>query len=132
VAELAVREEAGELLSLMASANENVKRTIEKGDVLGLVESNDEFHALFSRCSRNDYLIHGLHKIRCETNRLAYLSFANAVDPFRSQEEHYRSVVEEHEKIIRYVRERDGGRLKETLEEHSRAFQNRILLYMAA
>ncbi len=132
VAELAVREDAGELLADMAAANRVVCRAIEDADVIGLVESNNEFHRLFSLCSRNEYLIHALHKVRCETNRLAYLSFANAVDPFRTQQEHYRSVVEDHGQIIESIRNRDGGRLKKTLDEHSRAFQNRILLYMAA
>jgi DNA-binding GntR family transcriptional regulator len=132
VAELAVREDAGDLLDRMKTVNGGVQRAIEEGDVLGLVESNDHFHRLFSECSRNDYLVHALHKVRCETNRLAYLSFANAVDPFRSQHDHYRSVVEEHGKIIENIRNRSEARLKSTLDEHSRAFQNRILLYMAA
>lgn len=133
VAELAVREEpGGELLNRMAAVNERVRSAIEKNDVLGLVEENDKFHRLFSECSRNDYLVHALHKVRCETNRLAYLSFANAVDPFRSQEEHYRTVVEEHRGIVECIRHKAEGRLKATLEEHCRAFKNRILLYMAA
>ncbi len=131
VAELAVREDTDALLPSMSEANEKVRRAIEQDDILGLVENNNEFHRLFSECSGNDYLVHALHKVRCETNRLAYLSFGNAVDPFRSQIEHYRSVVEDHESIIESIRERDKARLKETLEKHSRAFQNRILLYMA-
>ncbi len=132
VAELAVREEAGGLLAQMAASNEAVQRAIEGNDVLGLVESNDEFHRLFSECSGNGYLVHALHKVRCETNRLAYLSFSHAIDPFRSQQEHYRSVVEEHARIIESIRDRKEDLLKATLEDHSRAFQNRILLYMAA
>jgi DNA-binding GntR family transcriptional regulator len=132
-ADLAVREEPDEeLLDRMAAANEAVRRAIAENDVIGLVEHNGEFHRLFSECSGNGYLIHALHKVRCETNRLAYLSYGNAVDPFRSQQEHYRSVVEEHDRIIAGVRQRAGDALKQTLEEHMRAFQKRILLYMAA
>lgn len=132
VAGLAVRQDAGRLLPQMEDANDEVRNAIRQNDVLGLVESNNEFHRLFSECSGNDYLVHALHKVRCETNRLAYLSFGNAVDPLRSQEEHYRSVVEEHDRIIQCIRERDEILLKDTLTEHSTAFQNRILLYIAA
>jgi DNA-binding GntR family transcriptional regulator len=133
VADLAVREEPKtDRLDRMTAANEAVQTAIDENDVLGLVERNDEFHRLFSACSGNDYLIHALHKVRCETNRLAYLSFGNAVDPLRSQQEHYRSVVKEHEQIIDGVRRRDGESLKKTLDRHRRAFENRILLYMTA
>ncbi|MFH1985053.1 MAG: GntR family transcriptional regulator [Pseudomonadota bacterium] len=132
VAELAVRRDVGPLLEDMSGANDQVSAAIAANDVLGLVEANSRFHQLFAQASGNDYLIRGLHKVRCETDRLAYLSFNNAVDPLRSQQEHYRSVVDQHSAIIEGIARRRESPLKKTLIAHIQAFQNRILLYMAS
>ena len=132
VAELAVRREVTPILEAMAEANEQVKAAIEANDVVHLVEANSRFHQYFAETSDNDYLIHALHKVRCETNRLAYLSFNNEIDPLRSQVEHYRSVVDHHAAIIEYIENRCDSPLREVVIEHIQAFQNRILLFMAS
>lgn len=132
VAHLAVRQEISQLLELMANANNTVRGTIQKKDLIGLVEANAEFHKCYAQCSGNDYLIHGLHKVRCETNRLAYLSFGNEIDPMRTTHEHYASVIEQHEDIIKLLKKRDEDALKHTLTDHISTFKNRILLYMSS
>ena len=132
VAALAVRQDVSQFIPLMVDSNDTVQQSIRKNDVLGLVEANSLFHQYFAHCSRNDYLIHGLHKVRCETNRLAYLSFSNEIDPLRSLPDHYASVVAQHETIIDCLKTRNDTRLKKTLREHTQAFQNRILLYMSS
>lgn len=132
VASLAVRRDVSVLLERMTAANEDVKTAIEANDTLALVEANSRFHQLFARTSDNDYLVHALHRVRCETNRLAYLSFDNEVDPLRSQQTHYRSVVDQHADIVDSIAHRRECPLKKTLTAHIQAFQNRILLYMAS
>ncbi len=132
VAGLAARQQVADLLPAMEAANRAVAEAIESRDVVSLVEANAAFHERFARCARNDYLIHALHKVRCEIDRLAYLSFANEVDPVRSLPEHYRSVVAEHEEVIRCLAEHDEACLRRTVAEHVEAFQKRILLYMAS
>jgi len=132
VAGLAVRQSVVEALPAMADANQAVADAIARRDVVMIVEANGLFHQQFARCSRNDYLIHALHKVRCEINRLAFLSFNNEVDPVRSLPEHYRSVVAEHAEVIRCVSEHDEACLRRTIAEHVEAFQKRILLYMTA
>ena len=132
VAELAVREHNTAFLPLMSKANEAVAAAVKQKDVIALVEANSQFHAHYAACSRNDYLIHALAQVRCETNRLAYLSFGNAIDPLRTLKEHYHSVVAQHEQIIESLRQQDEAKLKATLQEHSRIFQNRIIMYMAS
>jgi len=132
VAELAVRQDPGDLVDDMSATNEEVKRAIRNDDVLAMVEANSEFHSAFARTSRNDYIIQSLHKVRCETNRLAYLSFNNEVDPLRSLPEHYESVIKHHDTIIKFIQHREEEPLKRTLIEHIQAFQNRILLFMAS
>jgi DNA-binding GntR family transcriptional regulator len=132
VAGLAVRQDVTQYISLMNDTNAAVQKAIRQGDILGLVEANSLFHQYFAHCSRNDYLIHGLHKVRCETNRLAYLSFSNEIDPLRSLQDHYASVVAQHKTIIECLHNRNDKTLKEILKEHTLAFQKRILLYMSS
>jgi DNA-binding GntR family transcriptional regulator len=132
VAELAVRQDVGCLLEQMQRANQQVAEAIAQRDIVGLVDANSRFHQHLADCSRNDYLIHGLHKVRCETDRLAYMSFSSQIDPIKPLEEHYRSVIDQHRTIIDSIRKRDEPRLKEALIEHTQAFQNRIILYMAS
>jgi DNA-binding GntR family transcriptional regulator len=132
VASLAVRQDAADYTKRMAEANLVVKRAIDDKDTLLLVESNKLFHQYLAQCSRNDYLIHALHKVRCETNRLAYLSFGHEIDPFRSLQDHYNSVVIQHDQIIRSIENRQEKELKDLISEHIEAFQSRIVWYMSA
>jgi DNA-binding GntR family transcriptional regulator len=62
---------------------------------------------------------------------LAYLSYGNEIDPDRSLQTHYQSVVREHETIIETLKKRDENRLKKTVHQHVATFQERIIRYMA-
>jgi len=132
VAELAMKQDNASVLPLMHRANDEVDAAVKQNDVIGLVEANNRFHVYFARCSRNDYLIRALGQVRCETNRLAYLSFGNEIDPLRTLGEHYASVVKQHGQIIACLKHHDEDCLKTTLQEHSRIFQHRIIMYMAS
>ncbi|MBL0715180.1 MAG: GntR family transcriptional regulator [Desulfosarcina sp.] len=132
VAELALKQDNRTILPLMSRANDEVEAAVRRHDIIGLVEANSRFHAHFARCSRNDYLIHALGQVSCETNRLAYLSYGNEIDPLRTLGEHYDSVVDQHRKIIDCLQHHDEDCLKTTLQAHSRIFQDRIIMYMAS
>ena len=131
VATLAVKQDTRKLSTLMQEANQAVKAAVLTKDVLRLVESNNMFHHCFAQCSFNEYLVHSLEIVRCETNRLAYLSFSNEIDPLRSLADHYNSVVDQHDEIIHYLGKQNETHLKKTLTSHSQIFQNRIIMYMA-
>ena len=129
VADLAVRQDVSTFIPQMDRANEAVMAAIENQDVVGLVEANSLFHQAFAQCSRNDYIIHGLAKVRCETNRLAYLSFGNEIDPLKTLQDHYSTVVDQHHRIVELLRHRNGEGLKKILSDHIKAFKERIVLY---
>lgn len=131
VADLMVRHDPTPFLEPMAAANRTMSAAIETGDVLGLVEANHAFHLDYARCAYNDYLLHSLSEIRSEAKRLSYLSYANEVDPGISLEEHYRSVIREHDDIIRWLSEKNIEALKETVIRHIGAFQRRIVFFMS-
>ncbi len=132
VASLAVRQDATILRSKMEASNEKVKSAVKSMDVFGLVEANHDFHMYFADCSHNEYLVRAVNEVRSEAKRLSYLSYANEIDPERSLQIHYESVIREHDEIITYLGERNEARLKETIEKHIRTFQQRIILYMTS
>jgi len=132
VAALSVREETAPMIEQMTAANAQVAAAIRKMDILTLVRANSEFHDAYARCSHNIYLIKALQKVRCETNRLAYLSFGNEIDPKRTLLEHYKSVVDQHAQIIEAIGSRDENALKYVIVEHIDIFKNRIINYLAA
>jgi DNA-binding GntR family transcriptional regulator len=73
-----------------------------------------------------------VNEVRSEAKRLSYLSYSDEIDPDRSLQIHYESVIREHEKIITYLGEKKEARLNETIKEHIRTFQQRIILYMTS
>jgi DNA-binding GntR family transcriptional regulator len=130
VAHLAVRQETSRILKMMESANKAVETAMKGMDVLELVEANGIFHGHYAACSRNLYLMQALKKVRCETNRLAYLSYGNEIELQRSLKEHYTSVVEQHQQIIELIRARDESGLRDVILAHIRIFKNRMIKYL--
>ena len=132
IAGLVVAQNTSSLLPRMAEVNETLKAARESEDILGLVEANHDFHLCFARCSQNPYLIRALNEVRNQAKRLSYLSYANEIEPERSLQAHYASVVTEHDEIMAYLKERNEVKLKETIIQHINTFQERIIRYMAS
>lgn len=132
VASLAVRQRTNLLLEEMREANSLVAEAVSDMDIYRLVVANSVFHDAYARCSDNLYLVQGLQKVRCETNRLAYLSYDNEIDPARTLQEHYASVIDQHNQIIEAMRSRDAEHLKTVIMDHIEIFKKRIIHYLAA
>jgi DNA-binding GntR family transcriptional regulator len=132
VASLAVRQKIAPFLIKMEAAGTAVKSAIKDDNPLRLVAANHDFHQYFAQCSRNEYLERGINRIRSEAKRLSYLSYVNEVDPGISLSDHYESVIREHDMIITCLKEKNEKLLKETVLEHIRAFQKRIILFMSS
>jgi DNA-binding GntR family transcriptional regulator len=132
VAGLAVRQDSTTILQQMETASEAVKAAVASMDVFGIVEANHAFHMYFADCSHNEYLVRAVNEVRSEAKRLSYLSYANEIDPDRSLQIHYESVIREHDEIIKYLVERNEPKLKQTIEKHIRTFKQRIILYMTS
>lgn len=131
VADLAVCQENRLLLETMRESNVQVAEAVAERDIYRLIEANSSFHDAYAHCSDNIYLVQCLQKIRCETNRLAYLSFGNEIDPGRNLQEHYSSVIDQHNGVIEAIRERNAERLKALIIEHIGIFKSRIISYLA-
>lgn len=131
VAGLAVRQGSALLLDAMRTANMQVADAMADMDIYRLVQANSAFHDAYARCSDNIYLVQSLQKVRCETNRLAYLSYGNEIDPSRTLQVHYASVIEQHNGIIDAIRSRDEEALKALILQHIDIFKKRIIHYLA-
>ncbi|MBW1928596.1 MAG: GntR family transcriptional regulator [Deltaproteobacteria bacterium] len=127
---LAVNQDVSECLALMAEAQEGVKHAVKTNNVMGLVKANHAFHMHFARCSFNEYIINALNEVRNEVNRLAYLSFAGVFDLSYDLQDHYKTVIREHDRIMSYLEQRDLQALQETVKTHIRTFQKRIINYL--
>jgi DNA-binding GntR family transcriptional regulator len=132
VASLAVKQDVHPCLEQMTAANAKVSAAMEAMDIYRLVEANAVFHEWFARCSENIYLIQSLQKVRCETNRLAFLSYGNEIDPRRKLRQHYTSVIRQHEQIVDALNRRDAEALDKIIVKHIGIFKNRIIRYMAS
>ena len=131
VAKLAMRNKITTHLEDMETANASMFQAREKMDIYALVEVNNAFHVAYSLCSGNVYLIEALRKVRCEANRLAYLSFANEIPTEQSLIDHYKLVIEQHDMIIRFLRDRNQSELEKVLLQHIADFKKRIIEYLA-
>jgi DNA-binding GntR family transcriptional regulator len=130
VARLAVRRELGPVVDLLRQANTEVKQAIADGDVLALVEANARFHSAYATCSGNLYLIEGLQKVRCETDRLAFLSYGNEIQPHASLASHYDSVLAQHEAIAAALANRELESLEQVVVSHIEIFKKRMIDYL--
>ncbi|MFP4429470.1 MAG: GntR family transcriptional regulator, partial [Desulfovermiculus sp.] len=130
LAELAVKNECSREIQLMDQSNEQMKEFVHKNNIRKLVEANETFHAYLAQCSRNEYLIQALARVRTEIKRLAYLSFSQEIDPERTLNAHYQSVLQEHEDMVRALRLRDAAKLNNLISIHIRTFQQRIIQSM--
>ncbi len=133
VVDLAVKQDVTEFLPVLSEANKAIETAIEQSDYYGLVERNDDFHMALARCTGNEYLIHATQDVRCEANRLSYLSFSYEIgSPGKSLRNHYESVIEHHEELIENLRQRNVKRLRELICEHIKAFQMRVVEYLTS
>ncbi|WP_084456281.1 GntR family transcriptional regulator [Desulfogranum mediterraneum] len=130
VAALAVGKECAPQLEAMRAANQQLQQAADRFDALAMVRENYAFHLAFAECSRNEYLIHGLTAVQCETRRLAYLSFGDRIDERTELAEHYQSVIEEHQQIISSLEGRDIEHLREIIDRHAEAFKKRIVDFL--
>ena len=127
---LAVRQDPTPLLDQMAAAQADVEAAIRDQDILGLVESNHRFHMSFYAAARNEYLLHGLSRIRFETKRLAYISYGQNLKQENSSAAHYATVRREHGAMMHHLKEQDADGLRRTCRDHLAAFRERIIQYL--
>ncbi len=131
VASLAARQAAGDTLNAMRTANGQMRKAVQQEDIFSLVEANSRFHDLYARCSQNVYLVQALRKVRCETNRLAYLSYGNEIHPSRQLKDHYASVLKQHGQMIDAIAQHDETHLRQIVIAHIEIFKKRIIRYLA-
>jgi len=132
VVDMAMNKDCSTFIKNMEKANKAVKKAILSNKIFKLVEANHEFHLNFAQCSQNEFLIRAVNDVRKEAKRLSYLSYNNAIDPERPLKIHYKSVIQEHDKIIDSLLNKDKKQLKQLLKEHIETFRQRIIIFMTS
>lgn len=132
VVDISLKKECSPYIEKMELSNDRVKRAIRSSRIFDLVEANHDFHMNFAESSQNEFLIRGVEDVRKEAKRLSYLSYDNTINPDTPIEEHYKSVVTEHDRIIDALKRKNTDELKQLLREHIDTFRNRIILFMTS
>ncbi|MBW1646927.1 MAG: GntR family transcriptional regulator [Deltaproteobacteria bacterium] len=128
---LAMRHDPTSHLKQMQAAQREMDAAIAAGDTLALVEANHRFHMRFYDTAHNEYLIHGLCRIRFETKRLAYISYGQLpVDSDLAA--HYEAVGREHAAMMQQLAAKDEAGLRHTCRVHIAAFRERIIRYLSS
>lgn len=132
VADLAVCQCGVRYLEPMTAANARLQAALSRADILALVEANHTFHMNFAHCAQNEYLLRAMGEVRSQAKRLSYLSYAHEIEPERSLQLHYASVVQEHQQIITCLEAKDQLGLKGIVLQHITSFQQRIVRYLTS
>ncbi|MCP4020781.1 MAG: GntR family transcriptional regulator [Desulfobacteraceae bacterium] len=132
VVDIALTKDHSLFIDLMEQANDRMVNAVKGNDVFELVEANHDFHMGFAKCSQNEFLIRAVNDVRKEAKRLSYLSYDNIIDPAKPLKNHFKAVVEEHEKMIKYLAQKDAANLKQLIAEHIQTFRQRIVIFMTS
>lgn len=130
VVDLAMSHDLTDHLADMEAVNQQIAEAITADDPWELVRLNNGFHIQFAACSDNEYMVGALRNVRFGSARLAYLSFSHELEQENKLDAHYKSVVHEHQAIIKCLAEKDKEELKRINKEHLRTFQRRIVSYL--
>ena len=128
---LALRHDPTFHLKQMQAAQREVDAAIAAGDALALVEANHRFHMHFYDAAHNEYLVHGLCRIRFETKRLAYISYSHHLMQGDALAAHHQAVGREHTAMMQQLAAKDETGLRQTCREHLAAFRERIICYLS-
>lgn len=128
---LAMRHDPTQALEQMREAEGEVDAAIRAGDTLALVEANHRFHMHFYEAAHNEYLVHGLCRIRFETKRLAYISYSHGPMQGDALTAHYQAVKREHAEMMDRLAAKNEAGLRETCRVHISAFRERIIRYLS-
>lgn len=99
-------EEDIETLELI---NEQLKRKLEKRDVIGAVEADDRFHEVFLKRSNNHEILKALEPVESKIRRLEFAKF-NSVEGINS--------VSDHQEIINACRESKSHEVTNLVEQN--------------
>jgi DNA-binding GntR family transcriptional regulator len=129
---LAMRHDPAAVLEQMEKAKDEVDTAIAAGDTLALVEANHCFHMHFYEAAHNEYLVHGLRRIRFETKRLAYISYSHNPMQVDALAAHHQTVKGEHAVMIQQLAAKNEEGLRQTCRAHIAAFRERIIRYLSS
>ena len=131
-ATIAMNKDCSLIIQKMREDNISIKKAIQEGNRISMVEANHHFHLHFARASQNDFIIRAIQDVRTEAKRLSFLSYNTALESSITLAKHYADVIKEHDLVIAHLEAKDVLALKKTLRQHVENFRKRIIQFMVS
>jgi GntR family transcriptional regulator, rspAB operon transcriptional repressor len=107
-----------------------LQEAMHEEDYLQVTLLNSRFHRVLYDSTGNQFLASALHHLQSQAQRLAFLSYSRrmAQDDLQA---HFRRVTQDHQALIRLIRERNQRELVGTITEHVKLFHSRVIRYLS-
>lgn len=92
--------------------------TMDETDSMLLMEIDEQFHEMLYAASNNEFLADTLNRFHALSLRLWHLVLDRLPD--------FRYSIEQHREITQAIKERDGARAEQLLQQHVTEFQQEI------
>ncbi len=113
---------SGEDIARIEELQSQSKQAVDEGDFERFIGMEAELHSLIIKNSRNSRLLKMIESIKELTYRERLLSLRSP--------ENVKLSVEEHQRIVEALRNRDGKLAGKLMRAHIRAVQNRLLEFL--
>ena len=101
-------------------------------DYYRMVESNLEFHMAIANACGNRHVARFYYSQLSSTLRIATITLANATLITGHPRAYFDHIITEHDQMIEAIDKRDAQLADKLAQEHSRAFQGRIVRFIQA
>lgn len=118
VAERITKEEITNLWAI----NEQINKAFFEKDFYQMSIENIKLHEKIAEASQNQYLTNIAKFLYLNSQRLSYISYSSNNKEFEERSE----ILDQHNKIIKYIDEKDLKNLEAVVDEHIKTFQRRI------
>lgn len=127
---LAARRADQSHISQLEELHAMLKEAMHGEDYLQVTLLNSRFHRVLYDSTGNQFLTSALNHLQNQAQRLAFLSYSRrmAQDDLQA---HFRRVTQDHQELIRFIRERKQWELVATITEHIKLFHSRVIRYLS-
>jgi len=121
---LAARLHSKDALALIVANHEAFRSCVSNGDVLGMIQSNRDFHVAIGKATNNRYLEDAYSQLLDDGRRFLRLYFKSYGDTLPHE------LVEAHDEMIAAIQARDELRAEKLASKHTDEMQQQFLTYL--
>jgi DNA-binding GntR family transcriptional regulator len=117
-------------LKAMGKHAVKVRKAMERRDYLEITRANAAFHRCESEAAHSLHMEQIARSLIEQGQRLAYFCFGGTNDNWDGLEDHFASVLEQHDRLMAAYESGDQVAAEATATEHVGAFRRRVQLYL--